>query len=272
MTNDDIDKLHGEGSRSAALAQLLARAAARPGDPVLRAQVAIATEPDRAHEALNQAIAVARTCLELGVVDLAHEAATLLSQHFAYHPDVGVLMADVVLQRSAGQAIDEARRLLESIVAEHPDAVDARLRIAALSLGLGEIDAARRWIEPVYGTTAETRGLYVQALLAGGAIDEAADVAAAGIQGASAAAPSGLLYQLLGIAELSRGRVDAAIAALSEALRLGPEGPVAYYNLALAFEASGSRLAGLGVCDAGLDLAPEDERLLALRERLALRP
>lgn len=262
MTNEDFDKL-------------MTRAASRPGDPVLRAQVAIAAEPERADEALTQAIAVARTCLELGIVDIAHEAAALLSQHFAYHPDVGVLMADVVLQKSAGQAIDEARRLLESIVAEHPDAVDARLRIAALSLGLGEIDAARRWIEPVYGTTAETRGLYVQALLAGGAIDEAADVAAAGIQGRGQSSEglrddaSGLLYQLLGIAELSRGRVDAAIAALSEALRLGPEDPVAYYNLALAFEASGSRLAGLGVTDAGLELAPQDARLLALRERLA---
>ena len=256
MTNEDYEKL-------------LARAAARPGDPVLRAQVAIAAEPERVDEALNQAIVVTRTCLELGIVDLAHEAAAMLSLHFAYQPDVGVLMADVLLQQSAGQAIDEVRRLLESIVAEHPDAVDARIRVAALSLGLGEIDAARRWIEPVYGTTSETRGLYVQTLLAAGAIDEAADVAAAGLQREDA---SGLLHQLLGIAELSRGRVDAAIGALSEALRLAPEDPVAYYNLALAFEASGSRLAGLGVCDAGLDLAPQDPRLLALRERLALRP
>ena len=58
MTNEDYEKLLG-------------RAAARPGDPVLRAQVAIAAEPERVDEALNQAIVVTRTCLELSLIHIS---------------------------------------------------------------------------------------------------------------------------------------------------------------------------------------------------------
>jgi tetratricopeptide (TPR) repeat protein len=278
--------------------QLAALAAARPGDPVARAHLAAALEGPQALRLAGEALTLARRCLELGIVEPAAEAAEVLAARFGAEAEtsleLGLLVADCALQR---RDVERTRQLLEAVVAEHPDALGARLRIAALALGVGEAESARRWIEPVARANAQTCGLYVQALLALGRADEAALEARAGIGGgfadaspandvedgladapsagpepAEPATASSLLHQLLGIAELTRGRVEAAIAALSEGLRLAPEDPVAYYNLALAFEASGSRSAALGVADAGLELAPQDARLLALKARLAAPP
>lgn len=267
-----------EQTRSEDMQRLAAQAAARPGDPVVRARLALALDAQgsaEAGEAVQQAMGLARTCLELGIVEPAAEAAELLYNQFrgrqgGLGTDVALLMADATLQRSGGKDVDAARKLLEAVVAEHPDAVGARLRVAALALGLGEPEAARRWIEPVASATTQTRTLYVQTLVALGASDEAVAEARAGIDaGIESTRDASLMHQLMGIAELSRGDADAAIEALSEGLRLAPDDAVAYYNLALAFEASGSRLAALGVCDAGLELAPGDGRLSALRARLA---
>jgi len=258
--------------------RLATQAAARPGDPVVRARLALALDAlasPEAGEALAQAMGLARTCLELGIVEPANEAAELLYRQFRGQPgttgrEVALLMADATLQRNGGAGVDAARKLLEAVVAEHPDAVGARLRVAALALGLGEAEAARRWIEPVASASTQTRTLYVQTLVALGAADEAIAEAHAGLEaGIASTRDASLLYQLMGIAELSRGDADAAIEALSEGLRLAPDDAVAYYNLALAFEASGSRPAALGVCDAGLELAPADARLTALKARLA---
>lgn len=258
--------------RSEETERLAAQAAARPGDPVARARLAVALAPgeDAARAAL-EAMTLIRGCLDLGIAEPAAEAAELLQRGFGASEASGVsgleialLVADATLQRSGDVA--RTRALLEAVVAAHPDAVGARLRAAALALGLGEAEAARRWIEPVASADAQTRALYVQTLLALGALDEAVAEALTGLE---AAPEASLLHQLLGIAELQRGRTEAAIDALSEGLRLSPDDPVTYYNLALAFEASGSRAAALGVTDAGLELAPSDTRLRALRSRLA---
>lgn len=267
-----------------AVESLSAQAAARPGDPVVRARLAVARAAlaeasgagaDGATEAvIDEALQLARTCLELGIGEPAYEAASILYERFAgarfasaeLATEIALLMADAALQREGGQEIERARRLLEAAVAARPDALGARTRAAALALGLGELDAARRWIEPVARRTSDTWTLYVQLLLAEGAADEAANEARLATERAPEVS---VLHQLLGIAELTRGELDLAIEALSEGLRLAPEDPVAYYNLALAFEASGSRAAALGVTDAGLELAPADPRLRALKARLA---
>lgn len=252
--------------------RLAAQAAARPGDPVVRAKLAVAlVRGEEAEAAALEAMSLIRRCLDLGIAEPAFEAADLLQSHFGSGEVAGVsrleialLVADATLQKSGD--VPRTRALLEAVVAAHPDAVGARLRAAALALGLGEAEAARRWIEPVASAEPQTRALYVQTLLALGAVDEAVAEATAGIE---AAPEVSLLHQLLGIAELQRGHVEAAIDALSEGLRLSPEDPVTYYNLALAFEAAGSRAAALGVTDAGLELAPDDARLVALRSRLS---
>jgi len=248
------------------LRRLAAQVEVRPGDPVARARLALALLPSPEGEALvRDALMRTRTCLELGLHEPAGEALALLRQG-VHGPEVALelalLEADVTLQKAD---VGRARALLEAVLAEHPDAVGARLRAAALALGLGEAEAARRLIEPVANAGVEPRALYVQALLALKLVDEAAQEAETGIEQAPEVS---LMYQLLGIAELTRGRVESATLALSEGLRLAPEDPVAYYNLALAFEASGSHPAALGVTDAGLELAPTDARLLALRARL----
>jgi len=270
----------GGQTASEEAARLQALALARPGDPVVRARLAAALDPggrgsagSEANEAFAQAMSLARTCLELGIVEPANEAAEILYLHFRANPrsgtDVALLMADATLQRDGGRDVAAARKLLETVIAEHPDAVGARLRASALALGLGEAEAARRWIEPVVSATTQTRTLYVQTLLTLGATDEAAAVARAGIEaGIESTRDASVMHQLLGIAELTRGDSDAAIDAMADGVRLAPDDAVAYYNLALAFEASGSRPAALGVCDAGLDLAPADARLLALKVRL----
>jgi len=257
--------------------RLNAQALVRPGDPVVRARLALALDAaasTEAGDALQQAMGLTRTCLELGIVEPASEAAEILFKQFRGRAGIGtevaLLMADATLQRDGGKDVDAARKLLEAVVAEHPDAVGARLRVAALALGLGEAEAARRWIEPVASSTTQTRTLFVQTLLALDAVDEAVSEARAGVEASGESTrEASVLYQLMGIGELSRGDADAAIAAMSEGVRLAPDDAVAYYNLALAFEASGSRLAALGVCDAGLDLAPADARLGALKVRLA---
>lgn len=271
--NDDPDKLR-------------AAAAARPGDPVVRARLAavLATTGDgEADETARKAVQLARTCLEVGIAQPAHEAAALLYEVFREDPlatEVAILLADATVARAGHDDVVEARRLLSAIVASHPDALGARLRAAALALGLGDASEARGWVEPVARASAQTRTLYVQALLALGAIDEAAAEARAGIEAIAATrtptsaddAAQSVLQQLVGVAELTRGDVEAAIEAFAEGVRLGPEDPAAYYNLALAFEASGSAKAALGVCDAGLELAPNDARLVALKARLATSP
>ena len=260
------------------LEKLRAAASSRPGDPVARARLAEALagagDPE-AEESARKAAQLARTCLEVGIAAPAHEAATLLYGAFRDDPlatEVAILLADATVARAGEDDVAEARRMLEAIVERHPDALEARLRAAALALGLGDAGAARGWVEPVAAQTTQTRTLYVQALLALGALDEAAAEARAGVAALAASGDDraeSVLHQLLGVAELTRGDVTAAIDAFAEGVRLGPEDPIAYYNLALAFEASGSAAAALGVCDAGLELAPTDARLLALKGRLA---
>lgn len=217
-----------------------------------------------AQATLTHTFELVRNCLGFGLIGPAEEAAELL--HTAFGDEAtAILLAEVTLRRNQVGDIDRARRLLEATVEHRPDAREARVRAAALALGTGDHDAARRWIEPVAADNAGTRALYAQILLAEGDVEAAAHEALLGLEGAPEAVD---LHLLLGVAELAQSHNEAAIESFSEALRLAPERPEAYYNLGLAFVATGSRAAALGVVEAGLELAPDDERLQALHARL----
>lgn len=260
-------------------------AAARPGDPVIWARLAIALhalecaktegvlleqspESDEPYmtstEALAHAEELVRNCLSFGLLAPATDAADLL--HTALGSEsTAILLSEVTLRRNQVGDIARARALLEATVARRPDAREARIRAAALALGTGDLDAARLWIEPVASDDAVTRALYAQVLLASGDVEAAAHEALLGLEGEPESVD---LHLLRGVAELSQAHNEEAIESFSEALRLAPERPEAYYNLGLAFVATGSRAAALGVVEAGLELAPGDERLLSLMARL----
>ena len=290
---------------AAELARLEAQARVRPGDPVARARLAVALPHDEAEGPTRIAEGLIRTCLRLGALDPAIEAATLLHQRFGT-PELAIGLADAWLTRHRDDDVERAMAVLSELVSVEPDPrasapsgttgadLEARVRLAALALGRGEVETALAWTSPIAATappgatrmghaSAAAMSLHANVLLAAGRADEAAayaaealeqlgDASATAQEGARLLAESQRFYQVLGIAELARGRTEAAVAALSEALRLGPDDPTSYYNLALAFEAAGSPAAALGVVEAGLELfeagvAP-DPRLVALRNRL----
>lgn len=247
--------------------RLAARVAARPGDPQSHAELAAALWEADAQAEAEAARAKAREliagCLHLGLIDPATAAAEVLHQAFR-RPDDAVLLADVTAARQ-GAGLERARRLVEAVVSSAPDALPARMRAAAFALGAGEAATARRWIEPVAHATADTSALYVQTLLAQGDSATALAEVEAAIQRHPGAA---VLWELCGAAALEKNRPDTAIEAFSEVLRLEPERPQAYYNLALAFVRAGSRMAALGVVDAGLEAKPNDSPLVVLRQAL----
>lgn len=257
----------------------------RPGDPVIWARLAIALHalahanaegvlldpapptddlPMSPEQALHHTEELIRNCLSFGLLAPATDAAELL--HTALGSErTAILLAEATLRRNQVGDIARARALLEATVSRRPDAREARLRAAALALGTGDLDAARRWIEPIAAHDAVTRALYAQVLLASGDVEAAAHEALLGLEGEPESVD---LHLLRGVAELSQAHNEEAIESFSEALRLAPERPEAYYNLGLAFVATGSRAAALGVVEAGLELAPNDERLLSLMARL----
>jgi tetratricopeptide (TPR) repeat protein len=266
--------------------RLKREAAARPGDPVVWARFTVALhglenahdegvlvgplspdEPDElmtSLDAIRHTDELVRNCLAFGLVGPATDAAELL--HTAIGSEgTAILLAEVTLRRNQAGDIARARALLEATVASRPDAREARLRAAALALGTGDLEAARRWIEPVAADSAGTRALYAQVLLASGEVEAAAHEALLGLEGEPESVD---LHLLRGVAELAQAHNEDAIESFSEALRLAPERSEAYYNLGLAFVATGSRAAALGVVEAGLELAPDDERLIALMTRL----
>ncbi len=268
---EDIHRLHHQ-------------ALARPGDPVVWAQLVVALHaveeaasegmqaaPYRgtdelmsAEDALAHTDELVRNCLTFGLIEPATSAAELL--HTAIGSEAtAILLAEVTLRRNQVGDIDRARKLLEATVMHRPDAREARVRAAALALGTGDLAAAHHWIEPIAADNAGTRALYAQILLAEGHVEAAAHEALLGLEGEPEAVD---LHLLLGVAELAQAHNEAAIESFSEALRLAPERTEAYYNLGLAFVATGSRAAALGVVEAGLELAPDDERLQALLQRL----
>lgn len=295
----------------AEVARLEAQARVRPGDPVARARLAVALRHDQAEGPTRVTEGLIRTCLRLGALDPAIEAATLLHRRFRT-PELAIGLADAWLTRHHDDDVERARALLSELVSVEPDPrasapsgtagadLEARLRLAALALGRGEVEAALAWTTPIVAAgetkqgparmsqaSAAAMNLHANVLLAAGRADEAAGFAEEALdqlgdaghgapeQGARLQAESQRFYQVLGIAELARGRTEAAVAALSEALRLAPEDPTSYYNLALAFEAAGSPAAALGVVEAGLELFEQydggvspDPRLVALRARL----
>lgn len=261
-------------------------ATARPGDPVVWARFAVALhglemarhegvllEPlagpggeamPTSAAALRHTDDLVRNCLAFGLVGPATDAAELL--HTAIGSEsTAILLAEVTLRRNQVGDIARARTLLEATVASRPDAREARLRAAALALGTGDLEAARRWIEPVASDGAMTRALYAQVLLASGEVEAAAHEALLGLEKQPESVD---LHLLRGVAELAQAHNEEAIESFSEALRLAPERAEAYYNLGLAFVATGSRAAALGVVEAGLELSPEDERLVSLMHRL----
>jgi len=252
---------------SSIVQRLRAQVAARPGDPLSRAELAAALHEAGAAEAdgaWQKARELVKGCLQLGLIDPASAAAELLHRAFA-RPDDALLLAEVSAARQGSGDLERARRLVEAVVAAEPDALPARIRAAAFALGAGEAGAARRWIEPVAHESVETSALYVQTLLAQGDTSGALSEIMVAIERYPEAA---VLWELLGAAALERNRPDTAIDAFAEVLRLAPERPQAHYNLALAFVRAGSRMAALGVIDAGLEVKPHDSPLMVLRQAL----
>ncbi len=266
------------------IARLEAQVQSRPGDPLVAARLAVAYGKtgafDRRDDLVRKTRSRIEACVKLGLKDSALDAARHLYdetgdlESFATLVEVLIALSD----------LDEAGRLLDALGARQV-APELAMKLAFLALAANRPETGRRIIEPVAQTQPETHTIYVQTLLSCGDTDTALAEARAGLERwfsrdkrvtNNAAVGKSLdtdrycvdLHILLGVAELSAGRIGAAVDALSEAMRLAPERPEIYYNLGLALIDAGSLPAALGVIDAGLELAPRDPRLLAARGRL----
>lgn len=234
-----------------------------PGDPVAGAELAAALAgTSEADAALADAMARVGNALSLGAHEAARAAARVLAEAFE-HPDVAVLVAET---RLLGGDRDGARDELASVVARWPEHAGARARLAAIAASAGDGAAALAWIEPVARHDADTAALYAQSLLAAGRLEEARDF---GADAARRYPGSAVVHASLGLVLLGMGAPGDAVAPLSEALRLEPERPEAYANLAFALAKAGSRAAAFGVLDAAALRFPGDAGIAALRREIA---
>ncbi|MCA9516572.1 MAG: tetratricopeptide repeat protein, partial [Myxococcales bacterium] len=172
--------------------ELRQQARARPADPRPRASLAVRLPPGPdADASRDQATALARQGLRLGAVDAAHEAATMLFEHFG-GVALGVLLAEANLH--AGD-VAAARRLLSGLVAQHTEAVPARVLLAALELTAGETDAALATCEPIADSGPDGTRIYTQTLLAAGREADAREFA---MDAVDRHPPDAELFMLLG--------------------------------------------------------------------------
>jgi tetratricopeptide (TPR) repeat protein len=266
------------------IARLETQVQSRPGDPAVAARLAVAYARtgafDRRDELVRKTRSRIEACLRLGLKDAALEAAKYLYDESG-DPESLATLVEVVISLPD---LEEAARLLDSL-GEKQLPLEISVKLALLALAANRPEIGRRLVEPVAATRPEAHAVYVQTLLSCGDAESASSEARAALElwwghdrrprGGAAVGksletdPSSVdLHLLLGVAELSAGRIGSAIDALSEAMRLAPERPESYYNLGLALIESGSHAAALGIIDAGLDLAPHDPRLLAARNRL----
>jgi tetratricopeptide (TPR) repeat protein len=271
-----------------ALDRLEALAASRPGDPLPTARLAAASAQvgdfDKASEALRKTRTRLEACLRLGMPELARQVADLLRAEMTGLEPL-LLRLEIALHLEARPDVDE---LVDALQKMTWPSLDARIQAATLTLASGRHREARALIEPRAHDQASAHILFVHTLIGCGEVDAAArearealalwcdaEIEREGLMRGAKARPSREtdrvrvdLQVLVGVAELQARRVDAAIAALSEALRLAPERPETYYNLGLALIEAGSPATAAGIIEAGLELAPQDARLAALQARV----
>ncbi len=246
------------------LAELERAVLARPGDLARRAAYAIACAEqaagsDRASLALREARAAIERAAGVAALDpLVDEAVGALLAAPALATERPALRRDrvaaLVARSGRSGATDAAREAtlaaVEELVAEvWPGPFEA----ASVALGLGDAEAAVRWLadRPELDADADAASLYAAALLHLGDAEGAASRCEATL---ATTGPEAGLLNLAGAAALMRRDGPSAVVLLAAARSLAPDRPDILLNLVTAHAVNKAWGAALGVLDGLVDL------------------